>query len=257
MIPLTLFSIIGSIIAFHNFTLSRAGDRYIRRSGLFTRNEVTMRLSRLQMIIRQQDWLDIILGRINLKFEQSNANVSHNQPGQLSNKIIVPSVTKKECQKLIDNAYPDNNLSAITYQRVSIRLLMRNLLVFLLPTSLVVGWLVNAHQHNQALMLVFVGSGILGLLMLLRYLRWGFAQDGNFIYVRKGCIGVDYYCFPIYKVQQTAFKQSWFLKRKHLCSIQFVLASGSIDIPYLTEQNGAELIDNCLYQVESSKRNWM
>jgi putative membrane protein len=257
MIPMTIFSIIGSIIAFHNFTLSRSGDRYIRRSGLFTRTEVTMRLSRLQMIVRQQDWLDVILGRINLKFEQSNANVKQNQPGQLSNKIIVPSVTKKECQTLINDAYPDNNVSNIAYQRVSIRLLIRNLLLFLLPVSVSVGWLVNAHQHNTALILVVVGSSILGLLMLMSYLRWGFAQDDNFIYVRKGCMGVDYYCFPRYKIQQTAFKQSWFLQRKQLCSIQFVLAAGSIDIPYLTEQDGLGLIDSCLYDVESSKRNWM
>ena len=136
-------------------------------------------------------------------------------------------------------------------------MLIRNLLVFLLPISLVVAWLVNAHQHNTALVLVVIGSGILGLLMLMSYLRWGFAQDDNFIYVRKGCLGVDYYCFPIYKIQQTAFKQSWFLKRKQLCSIQFVLAAGSVDIPYLTEQDGLGLIDSCLYEVESSKRNWM
>ena len=110
MIPMAIFSILGSIISFHDFRLSRSGDKYIRRSGLFTRNEVTMRLSRLQMIVRQQDWLDVLLRRINLRFEQINSGLEHAQPGQLTNKIIVPSVTNKECQHLIDDASPANRL---------------------------------------------------------------------------------------------------------------------------------------------------
>ncbi|MFB0998696.1 MAG: PH domain-containing protein, partial [Colwellia sp.] len=42
LLPFTLFSIAGSIITFYNYTLSKVGDRYIRRSGLLTKYEVIM-----------------------------------------------------------------------------------------------------------------------------------------------------------------------------------------------------------------------
>lgn len=257
MIPITIFSIIGSIIAFHDFKLSRSGDRYIRRSGLFTRNEVTMRLSRLQVIVRQQDWLDVLLGRINLKFEQSNANFQQAQAGQLTNKIIVPSVTRKECQFLIDDAYPENKLKDVKFNRVSPRLLVRNLLLFILPISAVIASLAYQQQPIITIVYVLIFAVFISVLITMSYIRRGYAADDNFIYVRKGCLGVDYYCFPIYKVQQAGFKQSWFLKRKQLCSVEFVLASGAINIPYVTEATGLCLLDNSLYQVEQSKKNWM
>lgn len=257
MLIISLFSVLGSIIAFHDFKLSKIGDRYIRRSGLFTKTEVTMRLSRLQMIVCQQDWLDILLRRINLKFEQSNANFNNAQAGQLTNKIIVPSVTNKECQHLMLDAYPDNQLSNIAFKRVNPRLLIRNIGLFLLPISSFVAWVFIKNDNIEGLPYLGVGALFIGFLMVMRYFRWGYSKDDNFIYVRKGCLGVDYYTFPIYKIQQTTFKQSWFLKRKQLCSIEFVLAAGAVNVPYLSEEDGLELINNSLYEVEESKRSWM
>lgn len=257
MLVISIFSVLGSIISFHDFTLSKLGDRYIRRSGLFTRTEVSMRLSRLQMVVKQQDWLDLILRRINLRFEQSNANIQNVQPGQVSNKIIVPSVTNKECELLINDAYPNNQLFSIAFNRISKRYLLRNIGVFLLPIwGIFVGFFLYHDNHIA----IAYSAGIalfVATLMIMRYVRWGYAMDDNFIYVRKGCLGVDYYCFPIFKVQQITLKQSWFLKRRQLCSLQFVLAAGAINIPYMKESVGYHYLNTALYDVEQGKRSWM
>lgn len=257
LIPITVFSILGSIIAFHDFTLFKSGDRYIRRSGLFTRNEVTMRLSRLQMIVLQQDWLDKILGRINLKFEQSNANIVQPQGTPVNNKIIVPSVTRTECQNLVDDAYPENKINQINYHRVSWRLLLRNTMFFCIPLLVLMYFIIITPTQADSWILYGILVVFISLITFLNYWRWGYASDDNFIYIRKGCFGINYYCFKRYKTQQTIYKQSWFLKRNKLCSVQFVLASGMVSIPYLTEEAGTKLLDGCLLEVEQSKRNWM
>jgi putative membrane protein len=98
---------------------------------------------------------------------------------------------------------------------------------------------------------------VLSLLVLLRWKRWGFAVDENFVYIRKGLVGVDYYCFPTYKIQQTQFKQSVLMKRRELASVQLILASGSMLIPLIDQQVANLLVDKCLYQVESSQLSWM
>lgn len=257
LLPIVLFSIIGSIITFYNYTLSKIGDRYIRRSGLLTKHEVTMKLPRLQMVYRQQDWLDILLNRINLTFEQNNVIGQNVQPGGLNNKIMVPSITADECQTLINDVFPDNTMETLIYTRISKRFLLRNIGYILTPLFIVLSVFAATTGKFTLLNYLVPAYLILSGLVFCRWYRWGYAQDKYFLYVRKGVLGVDYCCFPIYKVQQTKFIQSVFMKRHQLCSLSIVLASGAVNIPYINEQQGYNMTNELLYQVEESRRSWM
>jgi putative membrane protein len=257
MLLLVSFSVIGSIISFYGYTLSKIDDRYIRRSGLLTKHEVSMRLSRLQMIVRKQDWLDALLGRINLKFEQSSDKANNQSASAQSSKIIVPSVKPQEAEQLIAEAYPDNALNKIDFHTISPRFILRYIGLYLFPMLLVSsGFALSEHNTNLALS-IFVIFLVLSLLVILRWSRWGFAQDSKYIYLRKGLFGVDYYCFPSYKVQQTQFKQSAIMRRRQLASVRLVLASGSVTVPLIKQQEAYSLINDTLYKVESSQRSWM
>ena len=257
LLPITLFSVFGSIISFYDFTLSKLGDRYIRRSGLLTKHEVTMKLSRLQMVIRQQDWLDILLKRINLKFEQNQNPGQNLQAGAHNNKIIVPSIKEHECQALINDAYPNNNLANIKFNAISKRYLKRNLAYILLPIYIGVAALLIL--NHKAMVLTWLSPLFLfiALVIFMRWRRWGYAQDDNYLYIRKGAFGVDYLCFERFKIQQTQFKQSIFLQRHRLCQLKIILASGGVTIPYIDQNVGYQIINESLYQVEQSRRSWM
>jgi putative membrane protein len=261
MLVLVGFSVIGAIVSFYGYTLSKMDDKYIRRSGLFTKHEVSMRFSRMQMIIQKQDWLDVILKRINLKFEQTHT-FSHNQSSSAtSSKIIVPSIKPHECKALIKDAYPDNTLNYLVcnngFKPISKRFILRNIVYVLMPVWLLITS--NTLMNNKLLITAFVSVLFLGLcgLVVLRWKRWGIAKDKTYVYLRKGLIGVDYYCFPAYKLQQTQFKQNILMRRRHLATVKFVLASGSLQVPMIPENLAYELINEGLHQVESCQRSWM
>jgi putative membrane protein len=261
MLVLVSFSVVGAIISFYGYTLSKLDDKYIRRSGLFTKHEVSMRLSRLQMIVQKQDWLDVLLKRINLKFEQSNSFGKNLSSSAASSKIIVPSITPNESQALIDDAYPDNTLSYLVCQKefepISKRFIFRNIVFVLMPVWLII---TSSTLINDKFMVTTLASvlfiGLCGL-VVLRWKRWGIARDHNFVYIRKGLIGTDYYCFPTYKLQQTQFKQNLLMKRRHLATVKFVLASGALKVPMINEKLAYELINQGLYQAQSSEKSWM
>ncbi len=257
LLPFTLFSIAGSIITFYNYTLSKVGDRYIRRSGLLTKYEVTMRLARLQMVIRQQDWLDVLLKRINLKFEQSNIALNQFQPGAQNNRIVVPSINPDECLALVNDVYPENKMMTINYQSISKRFLLRNLGFILTPMFIILSAFFITVDKTTVLMAITPAYLFISLLIYMRWFRWGYAKDENFIYIRKGFFGVDYYCFPIYKAQQVQFSQSWFQKRHQLSSVTIILAAGAQYIPFIKQDIAYQLLNNTLYQVESSRKPWM
>ncbi|MFT5837723.1 MAG: putative membrane protein [Flavobacteriales bacterium] len=261
MLVLVSFSVIGAIVSFYGYTLSKLDDKYIRRSGLFTKHEVSMGLSRLQMIVQKQDWLDVVLQRINLKFEQSNSFGKNLNSSAASSKIIVPSIKPIECQTLIDDAYPGNTLSALVsndgFAAISKRFILRNIIFVFMPLWLIItsSTLMNDEYMMSALMSVLFLCII--ALVFLRWKRWGIARDENFVYLRKGLFGIDYYCFPTYKLQQTQFKQNLLMKKRQLASVKFILASGSLVVPMVHEKLAYELIDEGLYQVESCEKSWM
>jgi putative membrane protein len=257
MAAMALLSVGGALFTFYGYTLSRSDDRFIRRSGLLNKQEVSMRASRIQMITAKQDWLDKILKRVNLYFEQNSTAGQQVQELMSPNKLIVPSVTEQEAVELSQEVMPDCQLHRDDYLGVSKRFILHWLIVaWSVPIlALFVVGIVSSQLD------IFLGSiGLLvagGLLLTLRWWRWGIAADGKYVYVRRGRIGVDYLCFEPYKIQQVIVKQSVFMRRHKLASIKFVLASGSVTVPFLPEHYVKALTDSVLYEVESTRKSWM
>ena len=257
MALVALLSVGGALFTFYGYTLSRTGDRYIRRSGLLNKLEVSMRASRIQMITAKQDWLDKILKRVNLYFEQNSTAGQQMQELMSPNKLIVPSVTEDEAFALSQEVMPGCDLRGQDYQTISKRFITFWLLAgWTLPfiTFFTIG---AVSSHLDIMLGSLVVFSAVSLLLTLRWWRWGIAFDNKYVYIRRGRVGVDYQCFEPYKAQQVIVKQSVLMKRKKLATIKFVLASGAVTIPFLPEEYVNKLADSVLFEVESTRRSWM
>jgi putative membrane protein len=266
MLVIVSFSIVGAIFVFYDYRLSKSEQRYIRRSGLLTKHEVSMKVSRIQRAVQQQDWLDILIGRVNLGFEQNSAGVpGANQASQINSasKLIVPSVTPEEADELTGDVFEVAALSKISYERISPRYIMRlllypGLLVFFIPMIFGLIGLTNENSNSVIIILGLVAIFIfIALACVLRWYRWGYASDENYVYVRKGFFGRDFIVFPISKIQQTKFNQTPLMRRSKLATAKFVLASGGIMVPYLPESKVTKIIDDALLLCARDKPAWM
>ena len=257
MALVALLSVGGALFTFYGYTLSRTGDRYIRRSGLLNKLEVSMRASRIQMITAKQDWLDKILKRVNLYFEQNSTAGQQMQELMSPNKLIVPSVTEDEAFALSQEVMPECDLRGQEYHPISKRFITFWLFAgWTLP--LAIFFTIGAVSSHLDIMLgALVVFSAVALLLTLRWWRWGIAFDNKYVYIRRGRVGVDYQCFEPYKAQQVIVKQSVFMKRKKLATIKFVLASGAVTIPFLPEEYVNKLADSVLFEVESTRKSWM
>ena len=257
MAAMALLSVGGALFTFYGYTLSRSDDRYIRRSGLLNKQEVSMRASRIQMITAKQDWLDKILKRVNLYFEQNFTAGQQVQELMSPNKLIVPSVTEREAVELSQEVMPDCQMHRDDYLGISKRFILHWLIVALSVPILTL-FIVGIVSSQLDIFLGSIGLLVAGsLLLTLRWWRWGIAADGKYVYVRRGRIGVDYLCFEPYKIQQVIVKQSVFMRRHQLASVKFVLASGAVTVPFLPEHYVKALADSVLYEVESTRKSWM
>ncbi|MGB0567253.1 MAG: PH domain-containing protein [Alteromonas macleodii] len=257
MALVALLSVGGALFTFYGYTLSRTGDRYIRRSGLLNRLEVSMRASRIQMITAKQDWLDKILKRVNLYFEQNSTAGQQMQELMSPNKLIVPSVTEDEAFALSQEVMPECDLRGQDYHPISKQFITFWLFAgWTLP--LAIFFTIGAVSSHLDIMLgALVVFSAVALLLTLRWWRWGIAYDSKYVYIRRGRIGIDYQCFEPYKAQQVIVKQSVFMKRRKQATVKFVLASGAVTVPFLPEDYVNKLADSVLFEVESTRRSWM
>lgn len=254
---ITFLSVLGSIVLFYDYSLAKNDDRYIRRSGLLTKQEVTMKRSRLQVIALKQDWLDVILGRINLELKQNSSGMQNSNELQAdSNKILVPSVTRDEANSIIRDAFVNNKLGEITFKAISQRFILRQCL-WLIPLNLLFSVITYSKSGIYAILFTQILTGFMLFLIYCRWARWGYADDDEYIYLRKGLFGVDYYSFPKYKVQQTQYIQSRMMLRNGLASINIVLASGALRIPFIRQGDAKRILGNALFTVCHLKRSWM
>lgn len=256
---ITLLSIVGAIIMFYGYTLSKTTEKFIRRSGLITKHEISVTFSRIQVAIMKQDWLDIVFGRYNLKLEQLNGQIANANPSAVNNKLMVPSVFAYECRDILAHVFPLHNLHEIEFLNISKRFIIRHLIILAIPMSVLTGFLAwNHHQGNTVnwlypIVLTSLWSG----LIVLRWWRWGYAVNETYIYIRKGLFGADRYCIPINKVQRVTFSQSVFMEKAQLASLKIQLASGSYSIPLINADLAQSIQTYILYNVESKAQAWM
>ena len=248
-----LLSVVGSIFSYYNYKLYDTDDAFTVNRGLLTRHEIHIQKSRIQSVYFRQDWLDRVLGRINLTFEQ----LSHKAQGLDDVKLLVPTVTPAEAQRLTREVMLLPDLESLSFTGISKRYWFRNLalwgLLYLPAILLAVGsenavWIVPA-----AFVLYLLHAGLL-------YRSWkckGIAVDADAVVVRQGIFGIDYLVIPAHKLQRAKYIQSPMMERHGLASLQLTVASRSVVVPFLDSALVRQVIDYTLYQAESSNRSWM
>lgn len=254
---MTILSIIGAIIIFYGYTLSRTEDKYIRRSGLITKHEVSVPFSRIQIAIMKQDFLDILFGRINLRLDQLNAQIANANVSQSgTNKLMVPSVFAYECRDIINHVFPNHQLHEIDFNAISKRFIIRYFSFIVVPIVVVLS---HSAYYNEGLSawVVLGAFTLLSAMVYGRWLRWGYQFNDEYIYIRKGLLGRDRFCLPITKIQRITYSQSLFMRKNKLVSIKLYLASGSYTIPMIDEDQAQYLYEYVLYKVESEAKAWM
>ncbi len=249
MFVLTLFSIVIAVISYYDFKLYRDGDRYLARMGLLSRKEVAMPISRIQEVSVQQDWLDMLLRRRQLRYSQVGGMFE-------SKNILVPAVTSSESQALLDDVYAQRDRN-IKMTQASKWLLAVYATWYWLPLVALTTTVVVLLAGWSAGVWMLVPAVLLAGLYYLRWRRWGYAMDGEFIYLQSGWLGKKTTLIPLAKLQQPSLLQTPLMRRRGLMSIDWVTAGGVHRLPFINEAQARAMYDFALFEIEAKSPNWM
>ena len=254
IVIVAVLSVMGAIFTYHGFTLNRSENSLTVRRGLFTRHELHVQKSRVQTIYLREDWLDKVLGRMNLMYEQ----ISHLPFVFNTNKLVVPSVYSHETKQLINEVFPLTEIAALTFtpSKKTYFYKVAILWSFVYVLAAVIMMLIRPDWFLNAVLLGIPCS----LHVFLLYMAWkrrGLAIQDDLIVVRSGVIGTDYVIFPANKIQEVTIKQSPLMRRGYTATLVFTIASRSVTVPHIDQGFARDAFDYGLYCVESSSSSWM
>ena len=247
-----VLSVSGAIFSYYGFVLRGTDDSLSVRRGLFTKSEIHMQKSRIQNIFQRQDWLDRLLGRVNLIFEQ----ISHTAGGRADAKLLVPTISVKQALELSRRVFAVPDFKTLNFTSVNRRYLFKGVAIF---SCLYLGsWTWAAGIEAWWVCMLILPVWCLHLLLLfVAWKRKGVAIDGGMVIIRQGLIGTDYIVIPAFKLQMVRIRQSWLMKRPDLAHVDLSVASRVGRVPYLSGNVARNLAKYCLYEAESTNRSWM
>ncbi len=252
----SLVSIVGSILALYNYRLRYSSNTYTRKSGLLNKYEIQLKHSRIQNIRYQKNWLDCAFNRLVMVLEPFSMSKMEGQPGSLMKKILVPSINEKQFFELAGHVLPGFVFQESLIRPISFYYVVRTVYFRIIPIASLCMLLAVFHGP------IWLIPGLLAACLLYgyryqRYTRYGWYQHGDYLVIRKGFIGKDFYCFAKHKIQQIQFRQSLFLKNRKLACVRFVLASRAVELLYIDEKQARAIVNSCLYEAEFSGKSWM
>jgi putative membrane protein len=254
-----VLSVLVSVVVYYGFTVYRTGNGLAIERGLLTKHETHVQKSRIQAVVIRQDWLEFLIGRCNVIFEQ----ISHRpRPGNdwqsVRQRILVPAVRADEIATLTGEVFDWRRLGELSFTPIAKSYFYKHAAIFsaVYLVALAVSFVAPVPLVATAPLVVALWA----LHVSLIYMHWqraGLAIDGDIVAARHGTIGINYSVFPAFKIQNVVHVQSLLMRRRNLSNVLFRTAASIARVPYLSTGFAKALVNYCAYSAESSDRSWM
>lgn len=207
--------IVVHVVRFYGFQLWQEGERFYRRSGLFTVAESALPRRRIQALVIRTNPLMQHFGWYTL--EAQLIGLDRETQGV---QTLMPFGRLTEIQQIAAHVWPI--ALPATWQRVSPRMIRRATVRYLLIGAgvlLGLGWIWP--EVRWLLLGLPIGAP---LLAWLQYRRHGYALAEQYLFVRQGVFRHRIWCLPYQKMQSFSLTRSLFQRRLGLASLQVDMA---------------------------------
>lgn len=257
---LPLISVSGALFRHHGYRLSVEGETYRRNSGLLTRHDESLKRHKIQAIILRQNFVARFFKRTNMQLRVASAGTGV-ESGQLpigsKATFLVPALHKSEMIDLVSEFFPTCKIDDVVFSRINRRRLNMVILGWaVLPFLLFITGILSLAVSWKFAFLLPLGLVLAWTIVSQVWKKVGYAVVRDYGFVRRGFFGTQTTVFPLFKVQRVDIRQTPGQRRKGLAQLTIHLASHSLKISYVCEQDAIRFRDLALYYVESSNRAW-
>ncbi|MFN0111440.1 MAG: PH domain-containing protein [Blastocatellia bacterium] len=203
-----VFSVIGSVVLFYGFTLSRKANDLQRRYGLLTQRSSSLPRRRIQVLEIEEKALRRLFGWATLRADTSGRDQNRKDDNH-GRDVLLPIVRSRDVDELLPSLFPDFAADQSEWRGASDRAVRRE------TTEAAVVCLAFAIA-----LFIWRGSWIAVLPLLIlpmfylaqaaSYRHLGYAVGENYFRTRRGWLGRSTHIVPINKIQAVEVQQSPF-----------------------------------------------
>jgi putative membrane protein len=210
----TIFSVAGSLILFHGFTLIRRGEDLFRAYGLLTRRASSLPRRRIQLLQVQEPLLRRWLGLAVVRADSAARRAGGEQEQRGGRDVLVPLTRRKDLESLVPQLAPDLGAEPERWERVAPCAVRRAtkkgaLICLTLAAVLAAGplsmWGLTAQL--QALWLVAL-IPVIYWVSRRNYWHLGFADGGTVFWTRRGWLDRTTHVVPVRNLQVMILRQT-------------------------------------------------
>lgn len=255
-IPFFLFvsffiTLFNTVLRYFDLRFWRTERGFKMISGLFTRQEVSANLQKIQYLRWSSSPLMRLFGMQAVRLPQA-ASVTVSRKMAVS----VPGCYEQHLAPIRSAYFPEETTLEFEEHGVNARIIRRQVLLQgVLPVALL---MVFSYSWLGTSVWVWALWLPVAFWQAVRYHRswhWFISEEG----LRKvhGVVTRRTVLLQWYKVQAVSIRQRFFLRRVGLAQLVLYTAAGAVSIPYIPLEKARAVQNFVLYKIETDSREWM
>ena len=246
-----LVSLVRTVIRYFNLEFLRTDLGFKVVSGLFTRNEQSANMQKIQLVNWSTNPIRQIFGMYDISLKQAaSSEVARKQ------SIYVPGCYEDQVSAVREVYFPEEKEIYFEEHQIHPLFIYRRLMyVGVVPALLA---LVHSHYLEGAIYygyLIWIPIVLLGAWRYWQRFRYFVSDEG--IRISKGMIGRKEVLLKWHKIQVVDIQQGLYQRRKDLANVTFHTAAGDVNLPYIEYEKARKLEDFILYKINTSEKEWM
>ncbi len=246
-----------TFVKYFDFQVSKHQQSLLISSGLFSKKNTLLHPHKVQITEYSQNYFQQKIGLFNMALKQAHAGKEQSEKEIRSNNLEVPGCSKAEKDEIMRMILSKLPSHSATY-KPNFRF-MNLPLVFLLLCP-IIAYAIGYYYIIDArpFIALAIGYGIVSILMIYRsYTKHRILVSEDFIIKQSGIWDISQQILEPHKIQSITTSQYPWHKALDIGHVTLHTAAGTISFNYGNFTDIKMLVNWWLYQVESTKKDWM
>ncbi|WP_285163182.1 PH domain-containing protein [Shewanella goraebulensis] len=249
----SLISILAAVLKYYPYRLDKRQQTLQRSGGVISHQQDALATKRVQLLHFSQPVLARIFGVWTLYLKQVKGQEVEQKTAQ---HMLIPSIKAAEIAPVLDKI-PElaGGSTSIPkrYQNIALAWFTRRGFIAFLPAIIL-----TAIEGITVLTEItwLIALAVMGL-TFLRYKQWGYVIENDVVWQHCGLFSRNWKRVPFSKVQHVSITQTLAQKEKGFAYITLGLASGSLTLPYIKQQDAHFIAEQAMARTKIDPNNWI
>lgn len=256
LVLILLINIVRTFIKHFDFEMKKQRNSLIITSGLFAKRNTLLHPNKVQITSFSQNYFQKKFGILDMNMKQaSNSEVKEGH--KKSNAIEVPgcnNLEKEEILKIILGRIPEKGNSYAPNFRY---LIFRIFFGIIIPAVIFIIFSMEALADVTYFPFVLAYLILVGFMIYFGYKNYRLFSNNDFIIKKHGAWDVEHEIIEPHKIQAITTTQYFWHKSSDVGHLTLHTAAGDVGFHFGNFTEIKQLVNFWLYQVETSKENWM